>query len=290
MKLGVSFPQTEIGADPVVIRDFLQAAEELGYDFISFVDHVLGEDSPRGASFASMYTSDFMFHEVMVLMGYAAACTQRIGLSTAVMILPQRQAVLVAKQAAEVDCLSGGRMRLGVGLGWNRIEYDGLGMEFGNRAGRLTEQIEVMRRLWCDRVVQWSGRFHEFEAAGINPRPVQRPIPVWIGAMKAPAVRRAARIADGWFMYPRQDPDEAARSMISVFRQAAAEAGREPDSLGINATVFANQGAGPDQWQGILEQWDRIGVSEFTFRTGESGLGGTDAHIDAMRRMAESRQ
>ena len=169
MKLGLSFPQTEIGTDPLKIKDFIQTAEGLGYDFITFVDHVLGEEAPRGASFAGNYTRDYMFHEVMVLMGYAAAVTKTIGLGTAVMILPQRQAVLVAKQAAEVDLLSGGRMRLGVGLGWNKVEYDGLGMPFKNRAKRFSEQIEVMRELWSNRVVEYRGEFHSFDSAGINP-------------------------------------------------------------------------------------------------------------------------
>ena len=288
MKLGLSFPQTEIGDDPVMIRDFLQAAEDLGYAFVSIVDHVLGEDSPRGASFAGRYTREFMFHEVMVLMGYAAACTSRIGLATAVMILPQRQAVLVAKQAAEVDRLSGGRLRLGVGLGWNRVEYDGLGMPFGNRARRFSEQIDVMRRLWTERTVAYRGDFHAFDSAGINPEPVQRPIPVWIGAMQEPAVRRAARIADGWFMFPRQDPGDTAEAMITTFRETATEAGRDFESIGINATVFADQGDGPEEWRSVLARWQRLGATEFTFRTGESGLDGPDAHIAAIRRMAEA--
>ena len=289
MKLGLSFPQTEIGTDPSKIKDFMQSAEDLGYDFITFVDHVLGEEAPRGASFAGNYTRDFMFHEVMVLMGYAAAVTNRIGLGTAVMILPQRQAVLVAKQAAEVDLLSGGRLRLGVGLGWNKVEYDGLGMSFGNRAKRFSEQIDVMRELWSQRVVEYRGDFHDFDSAGINPEPLQRPIPVWIGAMKEVAVRRAARVGDGWFMYPRQDPGNEAHAMISTYRQAAAEAGREPDSLGVNATVFANQGAGPDEWRSIMEKWERMGVNELTFRTAESDLENLEAHMDAIKKMAEVR-
>ena len=289
MKLGLSFPQTEIGTDPSKIKDFMQSAEDLGYDFITFVDHVLGEEAPRGASFAGNYTRDFMFHEVMVLMGYAAAVTNRIGLGTAVMILPQRQAVLVAKQAAEVDLLSGGRLRLGVGLGWNKVEYDGLGMPFGNRAQRFSEQIDVMRELWSQRVVEYRGDFHNFDSAGINPEPIQRPIPVWIGAMKEVAVRRAARVGDGWFMYPRQDPGDEAHAMISTYRQAAAEAGREPDSLGVNATVFANQGAGPDEWRTIMEKWERMGVNELTFRTAESDLENLEAHMDAIKKMAEVR-
>jgi|TARA_B110000444_G_scaffold176297_1_gene164959 probable F420-dependent oxidoreductase len=289
MKLGLSFPQTEIGTDPLKIKDFIQTAEGLGYDFITFVDHVLGEEAPRGASFAGNYTRDYMFHEVMVLMGYAAAVTKTIGLGTAVMILPQRQAVLVAKQAAEVDLLSGGRMRLGVGLGWNKVEYDGLGMPFKNRAKRFSEQIEVMRKLWSCRVVEYRGDFHSFDSAGINPEPIQRPIPVWIGAMKDVAVRRAARIGDGWFMYPRQEPSDGAHEMISIYRQAAAEAGREPDSLGINATVFANQGLGPDEWRSIMEKWKQMGVNEFTFRTAESDLKNLEAHMNAIKKMAEVR-
>ena len=289
MKLGLSFPQTEIGTDPSKIKDFMQSAEDLGYDFVTFVDHVLGEEAPRGASFAGNYTRDFMFHEVMVLMGYAAAVTNRIGLGTAVMILPQRQAVLVAKQAAEVDLLSGGRLRLGVGLGWNKVEYDGLGMPFGNLAKRFSEQIDVMRELWSQRVVEYRGDFHNFDSAGINPEPIQRPIPVWIGAMKEVAVRRAARVGDGWFMYPRQDPGDEAHTMISTYRQAAAEAGREPDSLGVNATVFANQGAGPDEWRSIMEEWERMGVNELTFRTAESDLENLEAHMDAIKKMAEVR-
>ena len=289
MKLGLSFPQTEIGTDPVKIKDFIQTAEGLGYDFITFVDHVLGEEAPRGASFAGNYTRDYMFHEVMVLMGYAAAVTKTIGLGTAVMILPQRQAVLVAKQAAEVDLLSGGRMRLGVGLGWNRVEYDALGMPFKNRAKRFSEQIDVMRELWSNRVIEYKGEFHSFDSAGINPEPIQRPIPVWIGAMKDVAVRRAARIGDGWFMYPRQEPSDDAHEMISIYRQAAAEAGREPDSLGINATVFANQGLGPDEWRSIMEKWKEMGVNEFTFRTAESDLKNLKAHMNAIKEMAEVR-
>ncbi|MBH68749.1 MAG: LLM class F420-dependent oxidoreductase [Rhodospirillaceae bacterium] len=289
MKLGLSFPQTEIGTDPVVIKDFLQAAEELGYDFITFVDHVLGEEAPRGAAFANKYTREYMFHEVMVLMGYAAAVTNTIGLGTAVMILPQRQAVLVAKQAAELDVLSGGRFRLGVGLGWNKVEYDGLGMRFENRARRFSEQIDVMKKLWSNRTIEYRGDYHSFDSAGINPEPIQRPIPVWIGAMKEVAVRRAAAIGDGWFMFPRQDPTNESHAMISVFRQAAAEAGREPDKLGINATVFANQGDGPSDWRNIMSKWESMGANEFTFRTAESDLKDVSAHINAIRKMAEMR-
>jgi probable F420-dependent oxidoreductase len=289
MRLGLSFPQTEIGTDPVVIRDFLQTAEGLGYDFVTFVDHVVGEEAPRGASFAGKYTRDFMFHEVMVLMGFAAAVTEKIGLGTAVMILPQRQAVLVAKQAAEVDVLSGGRLRLGVGLGWNQVEFDALDMKFSTRARRFVEQIDVMRQLWSIHVVAYDGDFHKFDAAGINPEPVQRPIPIWIGAMNDVAIKRAAQIADGWFVFPRQDPSDEAAAKLSMFRQTAAEAGREPDDIGVNATVFANQGAGAQEWRAVMEQWRAMGANEFTFRTAEADLDGPEAHMAAIRAMAEAR-
>ena len=162
-------------------------------------------------------------------------------------------------------------------------------MSFKNRAKRFSEQIEVMRELWANRVVEYRGEFHSFDSAGINPEPIQRPIPVWIGAMKDVAVRRAARIGDGWFMYPRQEPSDDAHEMISIYRQAAAEAGREPDSLGINATVFANQGLGPDEWRSIMEKWKEMGVNEFTFRTAESDLKNLKAHMNAIKEMAEVR-
>jgi probable F420-dependent oxidoreductase len=289
MNIGVSFPQTEIGRDPAAIKDFIQTAEDLGFSHITFVDHVLGSSVAKGPPFAKMYTRDFMFHEAMTLMAFAAAVSTRIELATAILILPQRQAVLVAKQAAEIDVLSGGRFRLGVGLGWNEVEFDAMGMDFKNRGKRIEEQIEVMRRLWSERLVTFKGEHHAWEDAGINPEPVQRPIPVWIGATKPPAIRRAGRIADGWFMYPRQDPDAAAQESISIYRQAAAEAGRNPDDLGINATVFANQGPGPDEWLSVFEKWRQIGATDFTFRPAESGAPGVEGHLKSMRQLAEVR-
>ena len=162
-------------------------------------------------------------------------------------------------------------------------------MKFGNRARRFTEQIDVMRQLWSNHVVAYDGEFHKFEAAGINPEPVQKPIPVWIGAINEAAIRRAAKIADGWFMFPRQDPSDEAHAKLSMFRQTAAEAGREPDEIGVNATVFANQGAGADEWRGVMEQWRAMGANEFTFRTAEADLDGPDAHLAAIRAMAEAR-
>lgn len=289
MKIGLSFPNSEIGDDPAVIRDFVQTAEGLGFHHMSFIDHVIQSAAPEGPEFAHNYTRDVMFHEVMTLLGYVSALTQKMILAPAILILPQRQTVLVAKQAAELDVLSQGRIRLGVGIGWNAVEFDALNMNFKNRGKRMVEQIDLLRRLWTEDLVTYHGEDHHFDNAGINPPPLQRPIPIWVGALEPPAIRRAARHADGWFMYPRQDPDAAAQERISIFRQTAAEADRDPASIPINATVFVHQGAGPDEWLRHMETWQQIGASELTFRTVESGLPNIDAHLKAMRDLMESR-
>ena len=288
MDIGGSFPQTEIGADPAAIRDFAQAAEGMGFIHISVLDHVLGAGTPKGPAFAKSYTRNFMFHEPLTLLSYLAGLTQRIELATAILILPQRQAVLVAKQAAELDVLSGGRLRLGVGLGWNEVEFTALDMNFRDRGRRSEEQIEIMRRLWTEDLVTFEGEWHRIEDAGLNPPPVQRPIPVWIGAMSAPALRRAGRIADGWFVYPRQAPDETAADMVLVLRKAARDAGRDPESIGVDATVYAHQGVGPEDWHSLIEAWEGIGATRITFRTMESGLDFPDGHIAAMRRLMDA--
>jgi probable F420-dependent oxidoreductase len=181
MQLGVVFPQTEIGNDPSIIRDYAQTAEGLGYSHILAYDHVLGASVKNRTDWRGPYTSDTPFHEPFVLFGYMASITERVGFTTGVIILPQRQTALVAKQAAQVDLLSGGRLRLGVGIGWNEVEYEALGEEFGNRGRRMEEQVELLRRLWTEPVVDFTGRWHRVPEAGINPLPVQRPIPVWIG-------------------------------------------------------------------------------------------------------------
>ena len=288
MDIGISFPQTEIGADPGAIRDFAQAAEDMGFVHISVLDHVLGAGTPKGPEFAKNYTRDFMFHEPFTLLSFLAGLTERIELATAILILPQRQAVLVAKQAAELDVLSGGRLRLGVGLGWNEVEFTALDMNFRNRGRRVEEQIDVMRRLWTEDLVTFEGEWHRIEDAGLNPPPVQRPIPVWIGAMSEPALRRAGRIADGWFVYPRQAPDDAAAAMLDLLHQSARDANRDPESVGVDATVYAHQGGGPDDWHRLIEAWREIGATRITFRTMESGLDFPDGHIAAMRRLMDA--
>src|SRR3712207_5049701 len=199
MRLGAIFPQLESGADPVAIRDYAQAVEGMGYDHILIYDHVLGADTASRPNWRGPYTAQSLFHEPFVLYGYFAAVTERVELVTDVIILPQRQTALVAKQAAEIDVLSGGRLRLGVGIGWNEVEYEALGESFRNRGARSEEQIEVLRLLWTQEVVDFQGRWHTITAAGINPLPVRRPIPLWIGGTAEPVLRRIGRLGDGWF-------------------------------------------------------------------------------------------
>jgi probable F420-dependent oxidoreductase len=282
MRIGVAFPTTEIGTDPAAIRDFAQAAEELGYDHITIIDHVLQAGKPAGDDWRAYYSRDNMFHEPFVTLGFLAAVTERIGLATAILILPQRPAVLVAKQAAELDVLCRGRLRLGVGLGWNELEFDALGQNFKNRGRRMVEQVALMRRLWTEELVTFEGEWHRIADSGINPLPVQRPIPVWVGAFAAPAIRRAAAVADGWFVNPRLDPDDTAARSIEIFREAAAAAGRDPAGLGLDATIHLGN-RGSQEWGALVEGWKRLGVSHGTVRTMYSGFKTLDDHLEALR-------
>lgn len=282
MRIGVAFPTTEIGTDPAAIRDFAQAAEDLGYDHITIIDHVLQAGKPAADDWRAYYSRDNMFHEPMVTLGFLAASTRRIGIATAILILPQRPAVLVAKQAAQIDVLSGGRLRLGVGLGWNELEFDALGQNFKNRGRRMVEQIELMRALWTNELVTFDGEWHRIADAGINPLPVQRPIPVWVGAFADPAIRRAAAVADGWFVNPRVDPDANASRLIEIFREAAVAAGRDPDRLGLDATLHLG-GRGSQEWGALAEGWKALGVSHCTVRTMYSGFETLDEHLHALR-------
>ena len=283
MKLGVVFPQTEIGSDPVAIRDYAQAAEALGYTHLVAYDHVLGA-TPRG-DWGQRYTDRDMFHEPLVLFGYLAAVTQRLELVTDILILPQRQTALVAKQAAEVDVLSGGRLRLGVGIGWNYVEYEALGERFDNRGHRIEEQISVLRALWTQELVTFEGQQHHIPDAGINPLPVQRPIPIWMGGTAEPVLHRIARLADGWF--PMMEPDDNLRAALARLFGYAREAGRGPAAIGIEASVaIANRT--PDQWVEVAETWHSLGATHLLVNTMKSGLASPQAHIDAIQRFKEA--
>ena len=287
MRIGAVFPQTEIGTDPAVIRDYVQAVEGLGFDHLTAIDHVLGAGTPSGPPWAKFYTRDRMFHEPLLLFAHLAAVTERIELTTAILIVSQRQTALVAKQAAELDVLDGGRTRLGIGIGWNAVEFEALNENFRDRGRRVEEQVEVLRRLWSEDLVTFEGRWHRLNDVGINPPPVQRPIPVWFGAFEAVAIRRAARLGDGWLMNPRTPPGDEGRAAIEEFHGFAREAGRDPAEIGIDATVHAH-GDDPERWAEVARSWEADGATHVTFRTIDCGFSDLDGHLDAHRRFLEA--
>jgi probable F420-dependent oxidoreductase len=283
MRLGVVFPQTEIGSDPAVIRDYAQAAEGAGYHHLLVFDHVLGAKLERFDALGRRppYTDESSFHEPFVLFGYLGACTQRLELVTGILILPQRQTALVAKQAAAVDVLTGGRLRLGIGIGWNHVEYEALKENFHTRGRRATEQIAVMRKLWTEPVVTFEGAYHRLDRAGINPLPVQRPIPVWIGGMAEPVLKRVAQISDGWF--PQFQPGDEARQILDRVRGYMKDAGRAPSAVGIEGRFTYSIG-GPAQWTQRAREWRDLGATHLSVNTMGSGLSPRE-HIDAILKM-----
>ena len=291
MRVGVVFPQTEIGPDPVAIRDYVQAAEDLGYSHLIAYDHVLGADTRFHEGWSGGYALNDMFHEPLVVFGYMAAITKTLELVTAILILGQRQTALVAKQAAEVDVLSGGRLRLGVGIGWNHVEYEALGQNFHNRGRRTEEQIPLLRALWTQEVVNFKGRWNHVTDAGINPLPVQRPIPIWMGAggRLSPVppervLRRVARLADGWF--PQFSPDEAGRETITRVREYAREEGRDPSVIGMEARINITDG-NPEFWVERAKAWEELGATHISVNTMRAGLESSEAHINAIRQFKE---
>ena len=285
MQLGAIFPQTEIGADPVAVRDYAQAAEGLGYKHLLVFDHVLGADTSKRQAWERPYSSVDMFHEPFVLFGYLGALTEKLEFVTGVLILGQRQTALVAKQAAEVDVLTGGRLRLGIGIGWNDVEYEALGEPFGNRGRRSEEQIALMRELWTNETVDFHGRYHNVTHAGINPLPVQQPIPIWIGGGAPQVVKRIGRMGDGWF--PQFQPNSEGAERIGEMRQYAREAGRDPAAIGIEGRVgMATDGQ--DDWQKLAEAWAEVGATHLSVNTMNAGLRGPEQHIEAIRRFKET--
>ncbi|NRA04096.1 MAG: LLM class F420-dependent oxidoreductase [Myxococcales bacterium] len=285
MELGVVFPQTEIGNDPIAIRDFAQAAEGLGFGHLLAYDHVLGADPDRPGGWQGRpYDKDTPFHEPFVLFGYLAGCTTTLEFVSAVIILPQRQTALVAKQAAEVDVLSSGRLRLGVGTGWNEVEYEALGENFHDRGKRQEEQIELMRRLWAEESLSFEGRWHRVTKAGINPRP-EATIPIWLGGMAEAVIDRAARIADGWM--PLAGPNDASKQVIEKIHAGLEQAGRKPEDFGIQAQAQV-RGGDPDRWRKHAAAWERLGATHLAIATMNAGLATPEAHIDAIRRYREA--
>jgi probable F420-dependent oxidoreductase len=275
MKLGVVLPHNEIGSDPMKIRDFALGIEALGADHLLVYDHVLGADPDRPGGWRGMYDSNVAFHEPLTFLSFIAGITKTIELVTTVMILPQRQTALVAKQAAELQILSGNRFRLGAGTGWNKIEYEALGIPFEHRGARQAEQIQLLKKFWSEDVFSFEGRFHRVDAAGINPRPTA-PIPVWFGGSAKPLLNRCARMGDGWM--PLMGANAAAKEAIDYLQSVRAEAGLDWDSFGIQAQAqFA--GGSPERWASHYEKWLNLGATHMAFATHNAEPTSVDGHL-----------
>jgi probable F420-dependent oxidoreductase len=292
VRIGVVFPQYEIGADPSAIRDFAQAVESIGYNHLVTYEHVLGASTqyhpdlkrPYGDSHRA-YTEKDMFHEPFVLFGYLSAVTQRIELVTGILILPQRQTALVAKQAAQVDVLSGGRLRLGVGLGWNKLEYEALGENFHNKASRIEEQIEVLRALWTQPAIDFNARWHHIPGAGINPLPLQRPIPIWMGGgadtVKDVVIERIARLSDGWLS--QMDPNQQARQAVAKLHSFARAANRDSSQIGIEPRLNLRE-VDSRARRGYVADWRELGATHLSVSTLGMGHTSPQGHIEAIER------
>jgi len=282
MHIGVVFPQTEIGGDVGAVRAYALRVEELGYSHVHAYDHVVGADPAVHAPWRGPYDVTTTFHEPFVLFGYMAAITN-LEMVTGIIILPQRQTALVAKQAAEVDLLTGGRFRLGIGLGWNAVEYEALGQDFSTRGRRVEEQVDLLRRLWTERSVTFEGSFDRVTGAGLAPLPVQRPIPVWFGGESERAYRRIGRLADGWFPQVQPGPElDAARRVVE---EAAIEAGRDPARIGMDGRVVWR--GSPEQLAEHAASWRDAGATHVSVNTMGAGLGTVDDHLRALEAAAE---
>ncbi|MGA9112870.1 MAG: LLM class F420-dependent oxidoreductase [Candidatus Dormiibacterota bacterium] len=284
MKIGVVFPQTEIGAEVGSIKAYAEGVEKLGFSHVLAYDHVLGADPAVHQGWHGPYDVRSTFHEPMVLFGYLAAATS-LELVTGIIILPQRQTALVAKQAAEVDLLTGGHFRLGIGLGWNAVEYEALGQNFANRGTRVAEQVTLMRRLWTEQTVSYESAHERVTGAGLAPLPIQRPIPIWFGARLPVALRRAGRLADGWFPQVSPGPDlDRARSSVE---RGAVEAGRDPSSLGMEGRVSWREGDAA-QLVDLIGRWRETGASHVSINTMNCGLGSVEGHLSALAVVADA--
>ena len=283
MKIGLVFPQTEFGNDSVALRDYAQTAESLNFSHILAYDHVVGANPHRSGGWSGPYTHQSAFHEVFVLFSFMAALTNRLEFITGILILPQRETALVAKQAASLDVLSNGRFRLGIGVGWNKVEMAALGYDFHTRGRRVEEQLDVLRLLFTQELVTFKGEWHDLPDVGLNPLPVQRPIPIWLGGHSDAVLRRLARKGDGWL--PNYRTAEAAQESLDKLASYLVEYGRSPQEIGLEPRLHYQDG--PDAWQTNLASWQAAGATHISFNTMGAGLDTPQKHLQAIEEIAK---
>jgi probable F420-dependent oxidoreductase len=286
MRFGVVFPQYEFGGyDPIALREYAQTAEDLGYSHFLAYDHVLGANPERPGGWKGPYTHKNQFLEPFVLFGFLAALTQHLEFTTGILILPQRQTALVAKQAASLDALTGGgRLRLGIGLGWNEVEYIALGEKFSNRGKRVEEQIQVLQKLWAEPLVKFDGRWHHIPDAGLNPLPAKRQIPIWFGGHHENVLRRVAKYAEGWMPnYRRASDIQVQLDLLEKFLEAE---GRKRADIGLEARIQFGEG-NPEIWKQTLDEWAAIDATHITINSMGVGLDTPQKHIEAIQKFAQ---
>ncbi len=286
IRIGAVYPQLDIANDRHTIAHYARTVQELGFRHILAYDHVLGGDhAHHHPKLVNRYDERSTFHEVFVLFGYLAAVAPDLEMVTGVLILPQRQTALVAKQAATLDVLTEGQTRLGVGIGWNDIEYQALNESFKNRARRYEEQIDLLRRLWTDPVISYEGTWHTIDHAGVQPPSIQRPIPIWIGGTAEAAVRRAARVADGFF--PNSVDQETQERNLAIIREELERTGRDPASFGLEPRISLGNKT-PDDWKREFEWWRDRGITHLSINTMGAGYTSIDDHLDGLATALEA--
>jgi len=283
MQIGAVLPHNEIGTDPGAIKAYLQGVEDMGFTHLLVYDHVLGADPDRPGGFKGAYDKEVAFHEPLTFFAFGAACTTTLEFVSTVMILPQRQTVMVAKQAAEVAVLSNNRVRLGVGTGWNQIEYVGLNERFDNRGRRQAEQVELMRLLWANDSIDFAGEFHTIDRAGINPRP-SRPIPIWFGGAAPALLERCARLGDGFM--PLGTPNDKSAALLDTIRGHREALGLSMDGFGVQAQA-QYAGGTPERWAGHADKWRALGATHMALATHNAGPTDVDGHLARLREYRE---
>jgi len=285
MKIGVVFPQTEFPPDPIAVRDYAQTVEGLGFTHIHAYDHVLGANPDRPGGWTGAYTFQSSFFEPFILFSYLAGLTRKLEFATGILILPQRQTALVAKQAATLDVISNGRFRLGVGIGWNEVEYIALGENFHNRGKRLEEQVDLLRLLWTKPLVKFEGRWHNIPDAGPKPMPIQHPIPIWFGGTDDRALQRMARMGDGWMLNTRTT--EQALPLIDKLNRYLKEAGRDPSSFGLEPRLNMNL-IKPEEWMSFVHKFEELGATHLTVNTMGMENDTPSKHLAALAQFAKA--